>query len=296
MVACADRRALHHDERVLADVVPYLRCPVCAGDLACEARSLRCAAGHAFDVARQGYAGLLTGNARTGTADTAPMVAARAEFLDGGHFAPLAALVAERAAARAPGGGCVLDAGAGTGYYLSALLDRLPGRPGVALDISKHALRRASRAHPRIGALTWDVWRPLPLRTGTVSVLLNVFAPRNAEEFHRVLRPDGILVVATPAARHLDELVGTLGLLTVDPRKAERVADTLGGRFRPAGTWPLELPLRLTRSEATALAAMGPSAWHTDPEVLRERIRGIPEPVAVTAAFEVRLFDARPES
>ncbi|MGH3382444.1 MAG: putative RNA methyltransferase [Actinoallomurus sp.] len=281
---------------MLADVVPYLCCPVCGGDLACEGQVLRCTDGHAFDIARQGYAGLLTGGARTGTADTAAMVAARAEFLDGGHFAPLAGLIAERAAAGAPDGGCVMDAGAGTGYHLSAVLDRLPGRPGVALDISKHALRRAARAHPRAGALTWDVWRPLPIRTGTVAVVLDVFAPRNAEEFHRVLRPDGILIVVTPAAHHLDELVGTLGLLTVDPRKAERVTDTLAGRFRPVGTWPLELPLRLTHAEVAALVAMGPSAWHTDSEAVRARIAGLVAPVAVTAAFEVRVFDARPES
>jgi 23S rRNA (guanine745-N1)-methyltransferase len=281
---------------MLADVVPYLRCPVCAGDLAGDERVLRCVTGHSFDIARQGYAGLLTGNAHIGTADTADMVAARAEFLDGGHFAPLAELIAERAAAGAPDEGCVLDAGAGTGYHLGAVLDRLPGRPGVALDVSKHALRRAAKAHPRIGALTWDVWRPLPVRTGTVGVLLDVFAPRNAAEFHRVLRPDGILLVVTPAARHLQELVGPLGLLTVDPRKPERVADAIGERFRPAGTWPLELPMRLAHGEITALVAMGPSARHTDPEDLRKRISALPEPVLVTAAFEVRLFDVRPES
>jgi 23S rRNA (guanine745-N1)-methyltransferase len=278
---------------MLHDVLPYLRCPVCGGDLTGGERALRCARGHAFDVARQGYAGLLTGDARTGTADTAPMVAARVEFLDGGHFAPLAALIAERAAAAAPREGCVLDAGAGTGYHLAAVLDRLPGRYGVALDISKHALRRAARAHPRIGALTWDVWRPFPVRTDSVAVLLDVFAPRNAGEFHRVLRPDGILVVATPAAHHMGELVRPLGLLTVDPRKAERVADTLEERFAPAGTWPLELPLSLTHTEVGSLVAMGPSAWHTDPAALRARITALPEPVRVTAAFEVRVFDSR---
>jgi 23S rRNA (guanine745-N1)-methyltransferase len=281
---------------MLADVLPYLRCPVCAGDLTAEERVLRCTSGHAFDVARQGYAGLLTGNASTGTADTAAMVAARAEFLDGGHFAPLAELVAERAAAGAPDEGCVLDAGAGTGYHLGAVLDRLPGRQGVALDISKHALRRAARAHPRIGALTWDVWRPLPVRTGAVSVLLDVFAPRNAPEFHRVLRPDGILIVVTPAAHHLSELVGPLGLLTVDARKAERVADAVGERFSPSGTRSLELPMRLTHKEVAALVAMGPSAWHTDREALRARISALADPVPVTAAFEVRVFDACPES
>lgn len=287
---------LDHDGWMLADALPYLCCPICAGDLVCEERAVRCTAGHAFDIARQGYAGLLTGNAHTGTADTAAMVAARAAFLDGGHFAPLAALIAERAAERAPDTGCVLDAGAGTGYYLGAVLDRLPGRPGIALDISKHALRRAARAHPRIGALTWDVWRPLPVRTGVASVLLDVFAPRNGAEFHRVLRPDGILVVATPAVGHLGELVGPLGLLTVDPRKSDRLADTMGRRFAPAGTWPLEIPLRLTHAEVASLVAMGPSAWHTDPEVLRTRISALAEPVTVTAAFEVRVFDVRPES
>jgi 23S rRNA (guanine745-N1)-methyltransferase len=281
---------------MLADVLPYLRCPVCGSDLGGAERILRCTEGHAFDVARQGYAGLLTGDARTGTADTAPMVAARVEFLDGGHFAPLADLVAERAAATAPDGGCVLDAGAGTGYHLTAVLDRLPGRYGVALDISKYALRRAARAHPRIGALTWDVWRPLPVRTGAVGVLLDVFAPRNAEEFQRVLRPDGILVVATPAAHHLDELVGPLGLLTVDPRKGERVGGTLGERFRPAGTWPLAFPMSLTHDEIASLVAMGPSAWHTDSDALRGRIAALAEPVRVTAAFEVRVFDARDET
>jgi 23S rRNA (guanine745-N1)-methyltransferase len=281
---------------MLADVLRYLRCPVCAGDLSAEERVLRCTSGHAFDVARQGYAGLLTGNVSTGTADTAAMVAARADFLDGGHFAPLAELVAGLVAGRVPDEGCVLDAGAGTGYYLGAVLDRLPGRQGVALDISKHALRRAARAHPRIGALTWDVWRPLPVRTGAVSVLLDVFAPRNAPEFHRVLRPDGVLVVVTPAAHHLAELVGPLELLTVDPRKAERVADTLGERFTPSGSRSLEISMRLAHKEIAALVAMGPSAWHTDPEVLRARIAALPEPVPVTAAVEMRVFDARPKS
>ncbi len=281
---------------MLADALPYLCCPVCAGDLALDGAALRCADGHAFDVARQGYAGLLTGGARTGSADTPAMVAARVEFLEGGHFAPLADLVAACAAERAPEEGCVLDAGAGTGYYLGAVLDRLPGRAGVALDLSKHALRRAARAHPRAGAFTWDVWRPLPVRSGVVSVLLDVFAPRNGAEFRRVMRPDGVLIVVTPASHHLGELVGPLGLLTVDERKADRVADAVSGHFTLASERSLEVALRLTHAETGALVAMGPSARHTDPETLAARIAALPEPVEVTAAFVVRAFDVCPES
>jgi 23S rRNA (guanine745-N1)-methyltransferase len=129
-----------------------------------------------------------------------------------------------------------------------------------------------------------------------VAVLLDVFAPRNAAEFHRVLRPDGILLVVTPAAHHLAELVVPLELLTVDPRKAERVADAVGARFAPAGAWPLEIPLRLTHAEVASLVGMGPSARHTDAERLRARIADLGEPVPVTAAFDVRAFDVRPES
>ncbi|GAA0317452.1 methyltransferase domain-containing protein [Actinoallomurus spadix] len=278
---------------MLADVVPYLQCPLCAGDLAVAGTTLRCSAGHAFDIARQGYANLLTGRANLGTADTLEMVAARADFLGGGHFAPLSELIAERAAALDQGEGCVLDAGAGTGHYLAAVLDRLPGRPGVALDISKHALRRAARAHSRIGALAWDVWRPLPVRTGAVSVLIDVFAPRSGAEFHRVLRPGGALIVVTPAAHHLGELVGRLGLISVDERKADRVAESVGERFALAGAWSLEVPLSLTRSEVLSLVGMGPSARHTEPAVLRARVADLAEPVRVTAAFEVRAFEAR---
>ncbi|GAA4609955.1 methyltransferase domain-containing protein [Actinoallomurus liliacearum] len=278
---------------MLADVVPYLRCPLCAGDLAVAGAALRCSEGHAFDIARQGYANLLTGKAHLGTADTPEMVAARADFLGGGHFAPLTELIAERAAALDPGDGCVLDAGAGTGHYLAAVLDRMPGRSGIALDISKHALRRAAKAHPRIGALVWDVWRPFPVRTGTVSVLIDVFAPRNGAEFHRVLRSGGTLIVVTPAAHHLGEVIGPLGLISVDERKADRVSDSVGERFAPVGTWALEVPLSLTRAEVRSLAAMGPSARHADPGALRAAIGALPEPIKVTAAFEVRAFGVR---
>jgi 23S rRNA (guanine745-N1)-methyltransferase len=280
---------------VLADVLAYLRCPACAAELSHAGRSLRCPAGHAYDIARQGYASLLTGGARARTGDTAAMVAARADFLGRGHYRPLADLVADRAAALAPAAGCVLDAGAGTGYYLASVLDRLPGGCGVALDVSKHALRRAARAHPRAGALAWDVWRPLPVRTGVVAVLLNVFAPRNGAEFRRVLRPDGILIVVTPAGHHLRELVRPLGLLSVDEHKSDRLAGSLDGRFAPVGRWPLEVPLRLTHAEVAAVVEMGPSAWHADPEALRTRIRSLAEPVRVTAAFDVRAFDVCPE-
>ena len=88
---------------------------------------------------------------------------------------------------------------------VAALLQRqhrhgLVGRGGVAglaVDVSKPALRRAAQAHPRAAAIRADLWRRLPVSDGVAALILNVFAPRNGPEYHRVLRPDGLLLVVT---------------------------------------------------------------------------------------------------
>lgn len=273
---------------MLSDVEDLLSCPLCQGGLTLAEGSLRCPSRHSFDVARQGYASLLTGGASTGTADTSAMVRARAAFLDAGHYAPLAAALADLAS------GTVLDAGAGTGHHLAAALRAGSADRGLALDLSKYAMRRAARAHPRIGAVVADLWRGLPVRDASVDTVYDVFAPRNAPEFHRVLRPGGRLLVATPTAAHLSELVGPLGLLSVDERKEERLAETLEGRFRRASTDVVTMPLELTLEEAATLAGMTPSAHHVPEEELRGRLAELGERVGVTAQVRLSVYLPRP--
>lgn len=263
-------------------VVAALTCPVCRDGLSRVDSALRCGNGHSFDIARQGYVNLLagTGTAKTGTADTAAMVADRADFLAGGHYRPLADLVAS------VGGtdGLVADAGAGTGYYLDAVLDRSPGAAGLALDVSPVALRRAARGHDRVGAVVWDVWRSWPVRDGAADVVVNVFAPRNGPEFHRVLRPGGRLVVVTPAGDHLAELGGA-GLLAVDPRKSERLADTLGDRFTQVEGMSLRYEMTLAPDEVRRVIGMGPAGHH--------RQAATPDaPQRVTASFVVGVYQS----
>ncbi|KAB1109337.1 putative RNA methyltransferase [Micromonospora aurantiaca] len=281
------------DDRILA----RLRCPVCAEPLtettAGTARALRCPRGHSFDIARQGYVNLLAGRAPH-TGDSAEMVAARAGFLAAGHYDAVAAALATTAV-RVAGSDAypvVVDAGAGTGHYLAAVLAALPEAAGLALDVSKPALRRAARVHSRAAAALADTWQRLPLADRSTSVLLNVFAPRNGPEFHRVLDPGGALLVVTPAADHLTELVDALGLLRVDPDKADRVAGSLGAHFAEESATGHRARLALTRAEVSTLVGMGPSAWHADPRRLAARIAALPEPVPVT--LSVRLGVHRP--
>ncbi|MGN9807892.1 putative RNA methyltransferase [Micromonospora sp. BQ11] len=281
-------------------IVDRLRCPVCTEPLAevtvGTARALRCSRRHSFDVARQGYVNLLAGRAPH-VGDTAEMVAARADFLAAGHYDVISAALsraavdaADRRAEAQDGVGAyplVVDAGAGTGRHLAAVLAALPDAVGLALDVAKPALRRAARAHPRAAAALADTWQRLPLADRSTAVLLNAFAPRNGAEFRRVLDPAGTLLVVTPAEDHLAELVGTLDLLRVDPAKADRVSDSLGGHFTEAASEVHRRALALTGPEVATLVGMGPSAWHTDPAGLAARITALGEPVRVTVAVRL---------
>jgi 23S rRNA (guanine745-N1)-methyltransferase len=283
---------------MLRDVLGALRCPICRLPLAEResgtGRALRCPGGHSFDVARQGYLSLDTGR-RAHAGDTAEMIAARAGFLAAGHYAFVTDAIVAAAREAWSGGGTrlIVDAGAGTGHHLAAVLDALPDAEGLALDVSKPALRRAARVHARAAAALCDTWGRLPLADHSAELLLNVFAPRNGLEFHRVLAPRGALVVVTPAAEHLGELVRRLALIGVDPEKAGRVAGSLGEHFALVRKAHETRELALTHAEVRTLVAMGPSAWHADPGALAERIAALPEPVQVTAAVHVETYRPR---
>ena len=274
---------------MLADALDLLRCPVCEGDLTATDSTLRCGSGHSFDVARQGYVNLVPGSA-----DTAEMVEAREAFLRAGHFKRLGGALAEEAEEAAPGrGDTVIDLGAGTGYYLARVLDGLPDARGIAIDASPAALRRAARAHPRAVAVGADAWKPLPLRDGIATSVLSVFAPRNGEEMARVLAPGGSVIAVTPTTRHLHELVGPLGLLSVPDEKEDRLDAQLAGHFELAARRAVDYAMFLSRDEAAQLVRMGPSAWHVDEAAVAERLAALPDPLTVTVSLTLSSYRRR---
>ncbi len=281
---------------------PPLLCPVCRAGLDRQERSLCCPNGHSFDAARQGYFNFLVGKGTVYEADTADMVAARFDFLAAGHYRGLARAVAELAvpALSVPGaaegvrtaGPAVLDAGTGTGHYLRTLLDTVPVA-AIGLDISKFALRRAARLNPEAVNLVSDVWQPLPVADGAVDVVTVVFAPRNAAEFARVLRPRGRLVVVTPRPGHLAEVAGRTGMLGLEPAKEERLASSLAGHFTSLTSRDLDLDLTLSPVDVGNLTLMGPAGHHLDRESLAARVAGLPAVTEVSARFRISVFVPR---
>jgi hypothetical protein len=114
--------------------------------------------------------------------------------------------------------------------------------------------------------VAWDVFRPFPLADGVADIVLDVFAPRNPAEFHRVLRPTGRLIVVRPTRRHLAELRGRLpAMVTIDPAKEQRLHRALDPFFEAAITEQVEYPANLSRPAALDLVAMTPSVASTTP-------------------------------
>lgn len=265
----------------------FMACPRCASSLTLDRSSLRCPTGHTFDIAREGYVSMLDGVAPGVAADSAAMVAARRRSLDNGHFRPVSdALVVAAREAAAGHAAVVVDVGGGTGHYVAAVLDALPDANGLVVDLSRAAARVAARIHPRMSVAVCDIRRGLPVGDGLVSLLLDVFAPRDGDEMHRVLAPDGVLLVVTPAAHHLGELRGVPGMLRVDQHKQERLERSLAG-FRLVERQAIEWRMSLDRAAARDMVMMGPSAHHVDATGLDEALAALADPLPLTGAVEL---------
>jgi SAM-dependent methyltransferase len=266
----------------------WLRCPVCFFALAPhEPLALVCPSGHSFDVNKRGYVTLLRSQGLIG--DSTAMLDARDTFLNAGWYSPLRHAVTSAVASKSPHS--IVDIGCGTGYYLGGVLELAPDARALAVDLSPAAVSRTVRALSRTDGLVADVWSPLPIQDAAADVVLNVFAPRNAPEFARVLRPDGLLVVVIPQSSHLREL-RDLGLaLGVQEDKATVLIDSLAPYFAVDSRQQLVDELRLTPDEIRALVGMGPSAHH---QRAGADLLDASEQHRVTTAFEVLGFRRLP--
>jgi 23S rRNA (guanine745-N1)-methyltransferase len=272
----------------LADVLDVLACPVCEGGFHADSATLGCAQGHRFDIARGGTITLADHRANLTTADTSAMVDDRAAFYDAGHYDALIARVVETVVAAAPANDpVVVDAGAGTGHLLAAVLTALVSGRGIALDTSKPAVRMAARRHPKVVGVVADLWRPWPIAAGAVDVALTMFAPRNPEEVQRVLRPGGLWIVVLPIEGHLAQLRDRLTLLGIPEGKVEDVTGTLPEGLTYEGVYPFRHDLDLARDEAVRLVRMGPNRHHVGDDDLKAQAERLEQSERVTQAIDV---------
>lgn len=274
----------------------WLRCPNCFASLSpIGERVYGCEHGHRFDRSKYGYLTLLPPRAPRTVGDDRSMLEARRRLLGGGAYRPIADAVV---AALPPDPGSVVsgslriaDLGCGTGYYASRLAEAVPDAGLLLADRSPDAVRTALRAVPGATGVVLDIWRPLPIRDATADVILNVFAPRNPDEFARILRPGGRLVVVVPRPEHLHELRQDGLLLDVPPEKANAVTE----QFATAGLDrrrddAVDYRLDADRETRELLAGMGPSAHHAA-ALGRTSDEPSAVTVTVTVAVDVLTFE-----
>jgi 23S rRNA (guanine745-N1)-methyltransferase len=285
-------------DRTKPDAWP-LACPVCDAELERGLETLACSAGHAFDVAREGYINLLLSQHRVGRidGDVADMLRARRRFLESGYYRPLYELLVtkvtevlqDRHPARLdPGRACVFEVGCGEGYYIGSIARELrsaasPKTAFVGMDLSKAATRLAGKRYRDVLFFVADVHRRIYLQSGSVSVLLDVFSPRNPAEFARVLEPGGCVLIVIPSESHLGSLRTKLGLLKIQADKERQVLERFTNDFSLVDRRELRYPLELPAAAAEDLVNMGPNYWHRSGDSVG--VGG--HPVAIEAAFMV---------
>ena len=189
--------------------------PVCQTPVTTTEDGGVCRKGHRFDRARSGYMHLLPANRKhaKNPGDDKLMVDARRKFLDKGYYRPLADTVSRLAGEwlanlphQTP---CVLDAGCGEGYYTTLLYDALCQRglePDIlGVDISKLALDKAAKRQKAIFYVVASVFH-LPVPDACCDLLCSLFSPYCSEEYQRVIRPGGAMLLVIPGENHLWEL------------------------------------------------------------------------------------------
>ncbi len=187
----------------------FFSCPICRALLVPAERTWRCENGHSYDVARSGYVNLLPPSGRDRHGDDRPMIAARRDFLQKGYYNHLADAVCREALRYAHDGCVVLDAGCGEGYYTGRLERTLREKAGdcrvFGVDLSKNALALAARTYPNVRFAAASV-NAIPLLDNSVDIVVDIFSPLADREYHRVLKPDGVLLYAIPLEQHLFSL------------------------------------------------------------------------------------------
>jgi 23S rRNA (guanine745-N1)-methyltransferase len=246
-----------------------LLCPVrdCHLALVREEKRLVCARGHSFDVARSGYVNLLQPQDRRSKqpGDTGEAIEGRRRLHDLGVTRPLLDGIADIVKASVED--VVLDAGCGDGFYLGTLGQEI-GFDGHGVDISIAAVDAAARRYPASEWIVANADRFVPYADRSFSLVLSITARMNPDEFRRVMRDDGRLLVAIPAPEDLIELRGAgrdrvartvetfvkkfklvqqKRVTTTAELDADAVRDVLHSIYRPMQSKPVEA-MRVTFS------------------------------------------------
>ncbi len=269
----------------MADLTQYWACPHCKcplerdeGGKSCYCMGTR---RHCFDFAKSGYLNLRA--THTGEGDGKDAIRARRSFLEAGYYAPLSERIngiLEEFQIKS-----VLDAGCGEGYYTNRMAQ---DRDVLGVDLSKDGVDAAAKAAKAKGlSASYAVASlfTLPVQDASLDAVTNLFAPCAEEEFCRVLKQDGLLILVGAGERHLwglKEVLYETPYLNQGredlPQRMELIrTECVGGRINVQG-----------REHIDALFSMTPYYWRTSPTD-HAKLSSL-ETLETEIAFDIFLF------
>lgn len=216
-------RGIANDHKLRA----VLLCTVrdCRTPLQRDARRWTCARGHSFDVARSGYVNLLQPQDKKSKipGDTAEAASARRRFYERGFAEPLVRAIVEFT----PPARTLLDVGCGEGWHTAAF--RAEEAHGV--DLSVPAIELAAKRWPHIAWVVANADRFVPYADASFDVVASITARLQPDEFRRVLREDGALLVAIAAPEDLIELREAVQGEAIERDRVQRTVEMFAPRF-----------------------------------------------------------------
>ena len=248
------------DNRILEGLV----CPCCASRLYLKegTNSLFCggAKPHCYDISSSGHINFALRH--SGGGDSKEAVRSRRDFLDTGAYKRVADAISDILCELLPNDAHVVDAGCGEGYYSSIIAER--GFAVSGFDLSKEAVIAASKRAKRDGLESTlfgvaSVYE-LPLASEASDAVVNIFAPCVEDEYARVLKSGGYLLVAYAGAEHLMGLKRAIYDTTYEN---EGRAD-MPSRLRLVDERRIKYDIRLDTTESIMnLFSMTPYYWRT---------------------------------
>lgn len=259
-------------------LTPLITCPICHMHVTRVGNSLKCERSHTFDISKEGYVNLQRTKL---SGDTKEMLIARRNFLERGHYAPLVTMLHELIAdylhrqeqLQGVLPDCnLLDIGCGEGYYLGEIQRTLTRAFAdttccyVGLDVSKDAIRMAAKRYRDVHFVVANVKERLPFANDAFHILLNIFAPRNSDEFVRITMLGGIVIIVIPTPVHLAQVRNRLRLLQIEENKQAHVTEQLAPHFTLMRTNTLAYTVHLQQAEIVQAVMMTPNYWHLSEE------------------------------
>jgi 23S rRNA (guanine745-N1)-methyltransferase len=182
-------------------ITPLLRCPLCKKPVSLvRPGSLVCGSRHCFDLSSRGYVSFLAGKGVSGGLYDRELFVNRALVMRAGYYD----LAVSELCALLGGGGRILDAGCGEGFFTAAI-SSAAGAATVGLDNCAQAIRLAAAQYGAAWWLAADLAN-IPLQSESMDAVVNILAPANYAEFSRVLVPGGKIIKVIPGDDYLCQL------------------------------------------------------------------------------------------